>query len=222
MIRHRKEIEEMKKIYQWLLMGGLIVLTFCLGITTYATSKTSQAGITFTGDGSIEVSVILQKKDKETNKVLSDATFELRDETGKLITVNQPMTTDGKGEIHLTRLFPGKYTFVETKSPKGYQLDQTPIPFEIGFDKTSVKVVAYNQKNKKVDDIKNPTTNSENSSKIPNAENKKPVGQKQELGKQTKGKLPKTGTKISYTWVFVGVFILAIVVYGTYRKYRMR
>lgn len=68
MMRHRKEIEEMKKIYQWLLMGGLIVLTFCLGITTYATSKTSQAGITFTGDGSIEVSVILQKKTKKQIK----------------------------------------------------------------------------------------------------------------------------------------------------------
>lgn len=212
----------MKKIYQWLLMGGLMVLTFCLGITTYAESKTSHAGITFTGDGSIEVSVTLQKKDKETKEVLSDATFELRDEKGTVVEVAQSMTTDGKGEIHLTRLFPGKYTFVETKSPKGYQLDQTPIPFEVGFEKTAVKVVAYNQKNKKVDDIKSPTTNSENSSKIPNAENKKPVGQKQELGKQTKGKLPKTGTKISYTWAFVGLFILGIVVYGTYRKSRMR
>ncbi|MEB7922083.1 SpaA isopeptide-forming pilin-related protein, partial [Enterococcus faecalis] len=120
----------MKKIYQWLLMGSLMVLTFCLGITTYAESKTSQAGITFTGDGSIEVSVTLQKKDKETKEVLSDATFELRDEKGTVVEVVQSMTTDGKGEIHLTRLFPGKYTFVETKSPKGYQLDQTPIPFE--------------------------------------------------------------------------------------------
>ncbi|MEB7922073.1 SpaA isopeptide-forming pilin-related protein, partial [Enterococcus faecalis] len=120
----------MKKVYQWLLMGSLIVLTFCLGVTTYAESKTSQAGITFTGDGSIEVSVILQKKDKETKEVLSGATFELRDEKGAVVEVAQSMTTDGKGEIHLTRLFPGKYTFVETKSPKGYQLDQTPIPFE--------------------------------------------------------------------------------------------
>lgn len=212
----------MKKIYQWLLMGGLMFLTFCLGITTYAESKTSQVGITFTGDGSIEVSVILQKKDKETKEVLSDATFELRDEKGTVVEVAQSMTTDRKGEIHLTRLFPGKYTFMEIKSPKGYQLDQTPIPFEVGFDKPSVKVVAYNQKNKKVDDNKNPTTNSENSGKIPSAENKKPVGQKQELGKQTKGKLPKTGTKISYMWAFVGVFILGVVVYDIYRKYRMQ
>ncbi|MCU7701553.1 hypothetical protein ODV97_19350 [Enterococcus gallinarum] len=48
--------------------GELNGLTFCLGITTYAESKTSQAGITFTGDGSIDVSVTLQKRIKKQKK----------------------------------------------------------------------------------------------------------------------------------------------------------
>ncbi|WP_371682564.1 SpaA isopeptide-forming pilin-related protein [Enterococcus faecalis] len=48
-----------------------------------------------------------------------------------------------------TRLFPEKYTFVETKSPEDYQLDQMPIPLEAGFGQTSVKVTAYNEKSKK-------------------------------------------------------------------------
>ena len=170
-----------------------MVLTFCLGITTYAESKTSQAGITFTGDGSIEVSVILQKKDKETKEVLSDATFELRDEKGSVVEVAQSMTTDEKGEIHLTRLLPGKYTFVETKSPKGYRLDKTPIPFEVGFDQISVKVTAYNEKSKKTGGI----TPTESTNKNENTSNKKPVAQKQEVAKKAKGNLPKAGVKMS-------------------------
>ncbi|EGO8763446.1 LPXTG cell wall anchor domain-containing protein [Enterococcus faecalis] len=205
----------MKKIYQWLLMGSLMVLTFCLGITTYAESKTSQAGITFTGDGSIEVSVTLQKKDKETKEVLSDATFELRDEKGTVVEVVQSMTTDGKGEIHLTRLFPGKYTFVETKSPKGYQLDQTPIPFEVGFDQTSVKVTAYNEKSKKTGSI----TPTESTNKNESTSNKKPVTQKQEVAKKAKGNLPKTGVKMSSVWMILGILILVSAIYGMYRKY---
>ena len=205
----------MKKIYQWLLMGSLMVSTFCLGITTYAESKTSQAGITFTGDGSIEVSVTLQKKDKETKEVLSDATFELRDEKGTVVEVVQSMTTDGKGEIHLTRLFPGKYTFVETKSPKGYQLDQTPIPFEVGFDQTSVKVTAYNEKSKKTGSI----TPTESTNKNESTSNKKPVTQKQEVAKKAKGNLPKTGVKMSSVWMILGILILVSAIYGMYRKY---
>ncbi|MBD9927607.1 LPXTG cell wall anchor domain-containing protein [Enterococcus faecalis] len=209
----------MKKIYQWLLMGSLMVLTFCLGITTYAESKTSQAGITFTGDGSIEVSVTLQKKDKETKEVLSGATFELRDEKGAVVEVAQSMTTDGKGEIHLTRLFPGKYTFVETKSPKGYQLDQTPIPFEVGFDQTSVKVTAYNEKSKKTGGTTQSTTPVESTNKNQSTSSKEPVAQKQEVAKKAKGNLPKTGVKMSSVWMILGILILASAIYGMYRKY---
>ena len=205
----------MKKVYQWLLMGSLMVLTFCLGITTYAESKTSHAGITFTGDGSIEVSVTLQKKDKKTKEVLSGATFELRDEKGAVVEVAQSMTTDGKGEIHLTRLFPGKYTFVETKSPKGYRLDKTLIPFEVGFDQTSVKVTAYNEKSKKTGVI----TPTESTNKNESTSNKKPVTQKQEVAKKAKGNLPKTGAKMSSVWMILGILILVSAIYGMYRKY---
>ncbi|MCU2243126.1 SpaA isopeptide-forming pilin-related protein [Enterococcus faecalis] len=199
----------MKKIYQWLLMGTLMVLTFCLGITTYAESKTSQAGITFTGDGSIEVSVLLQKKDKETNKLLSNATFELRNEKGETVEVAQSMTTDAKGEIHLTRLVPGKYTFVETKSPKGYRLDQTPIPFEVAFDQTSVKVTAYNEKSKKSGEITPAESTNKNQS----------ISSKDSVVQKAKGIFPKTGNKSSSVWIIIGLFILVSAIYEMYRKY---
>ena len=100
-----------------LLMGILITaVTLCLGSITYATSRTSQAGISFTGDGSIEVSVTLKKQDKDTKTLLSGATFELHDESGQNVAVDESLTTDDKGEIYLDRLQPGKYTFVEIKS----------------------------------------------------------------------------------------------------------
>ena len=196
----------MKKIYQWFLMGSLMILTFYLGITTYAESKTSQAGITFTGDGSIEVSVILQKKDKDTNELLSDATFELLDESGELVKVDQPLTTDEKGEIRLTRLIPGNYTFVETNSPKGYQLDRTPIPFRVDFSQTSVKTIAYN---KKVEESKK-TGTSLNEKKNPSTRNQK-----------SSKNLPNTGAKISSFWIVVGLIILISTIYEMYRKYIM-
>lgn len=196
----------MKKICQWLLLPALMLSTLCLGITTYAESKTSQAGITFTGDGSIDVSVILQKKDKETNEVLSNATFELRDEAGKLVKVDQSMTTDEKGEIHLTRLFPGKYTFIETKSPEGYQIDKTPIPFEVSFAQTTVKVTAYNEKSKK----------------LASSDDKKTESQDQNSKKESKNKLPKTGTKNSSVWGALGILILLSAIYGMYRQHKTK
>ncbi|EIR4022457.1 LPXTG cell wall anchor domain-containing protein [Enterococcus faecalis] len=161
----------------------------------------------------------MQKKDKETKEVLSDATFELRDEKGSVVEVAQSMTTDEKGEIHLTRLFPGKYTFVETKSPKGYQLDQTPIPFEVGFDQTSVKVTAYNEKSKKTGGTTQSTTPVESTNKNQSTSNKKPVTQKQEVAKKAKGNLPKTGVKMSSVWMILGILILVSAIYGMYRKY---
>ncbi|HAP3551167.1 TPA: LPXTG cell wall anchor domain-containing protein [Enterococcus faecalis] len=157
----------------------------------------------------------MQKKDKETKEVLSDATFELRDEKGSVVEVAQSMTTDEKGEIHLTRLFPGKYTFVETKSPKGYRLDKTPIPFEVGFDQISVKVTAYNEKSKKTGGI----TPTESTNKNESTSNKKPVTQKQEVAKKAKGNLPKTGVKMSSVWMIIGILILVSAIYGMYRKY---
>lgn len=193
----------MKKICQWILLAFLMFSTLCLGITTYAESKTSQAGVTFTGDGTIDVSVILQKKDKETNELLSNATFELRDEAGKQVTVDQPMTTDEKGEIHLTRLYPGKYTFIETKSPEGYQIDKTPILFEVSFAQTSVKVEAYN---KKISKIALPSKTDD---------------EKKEVSKKLKNSLPKTGTKSSLIWSSIGIFILVITIYGIYH-YRVK
>lgn len=193
-----------------LLMGILITaVTLCLGSNTYATSRTSQAGISFTGDGSIEVSVTLQKQDKDTKALLSGATFELRDESGQNVAVDETLTTDDKGEIHLDRLQPGKYTFVEIKSPEGYQLNTTPIPFEVSFDQTEATVIAYNQKITNSSGSTQQNTNSSGSTK----QSEKPKKQ---------GFLPSTGMKDGTVYVFLGIIILIGALYLWYRHQKMK
>lgn len=177
----------------------LLVVSFVFATPCLAESKTSQAGISFTGDGSIEVSVTLQKQDKDTKVLLSGATFELHDESGQNIAVNESLTTDDKGEIHLVRLQPGKYTFVEVKSPEGYKLDATPIPFEVDFDQTTASVIAYNQKI--------------TSSQVSSAQTKKP---------KKKGLLPKTGMQSTTSYVFLGLLLLIGALYLFYRHQKTK
>ena len=203
-----------------LLMGILITaVTLCLGSNTYATSRTSQAGISFTGDGSIEVSVTLQKQDKDTKALLSGATFELRDESGQNVAVDETLTTDDKGEIHLDRLQPGKYTFVEIKSPEGYQLDTTPIPFEVSFDQTEATVIAYNQK---ITNSSGSTQQNTNSSGSTQQNTNSSGSTKQSEKPKKQGFLPSTGMKDGTVYVFLGIIILIGALYLWYRHQKMK
>ncbi|WP_423363875.1 MSCRAMM family protein [Mycoplasma sp. P36-A1] len=89
-------------------------------------------------------SVQLTKTDKETNKVLQGAVFELQDKDGNVIKSN--LTTDENGKIIVKDLKYGEYQFVEVKAPTGYVEDTTPIPFTIKKgDETLVKVGLTNQ-----------------------------------------------------------------------------
>lgn len=74
-----------------------------------------------------------------TAKVLSGATFELRDSTGKVVMTK---TTDSTGIISFTNLPFGTYILVETKAPAGYELDATPITVEINSTTVVKKDVA--------------------------------------------------------------------------------
>ncbi|WP_289891814.1 SpaA isopeptide-forming pilin-related protein [Virgibacillus pantothenticus] len=83
--------------------------------------------------------VELTKVDKDNKKQIIDgAVFELQNEAGKML--QEGLTTDKDGKIVVEDLKPGKYQFVETQAPKGYQLDETPIPFTIDKSKTEADV----------------------------------------------------------------------------------
>ncbi|MBC1359272.1 Cna B-type domain-containing protein [Listeria booriae] len=79
-------------------------------------------------------SAILVKKDTNTKAVLAGAVFNLVDENG--VTVLKDLTTDNNGIVRTGVLKPGSYTFVETKAPAGYLLDEKPVPFTISYGDT--------------------------------------------------------------------------------------
>ncbi len=68
-------------------------------------------------------------KTGENGLVLEGTVFELQDEEGN--TLLESLTTDEEGKLVVANLKPGSYQFVERASIAGYELDQTPIPFEI-------------------------------------------------------------------------------------------
>ncbi|MDB1717929.1 SpaA isopeptide-forming pilin-related protein, partial [Enterococcus casseliflavus] len=70
----------------------------------------------------------LLKTDSKENP-LPGAKFKIIDKEGK--TVIQDLVSDDKGFVSITNLAPGDYQFIETKAPRGYVLDETPVEFTI-------------------------------------------------------------------------------------------
>lgn len=94
-------------------------------------------------DGSVE----LEKLSAETNQPLQGAVFNLEDEEGNVI--ESDLITDENGQILIANIKDGNYQFVETKAPKGYQLNTTPIKFTIDDtnpEELHIKLTAFNQK----------------------------------------------------------------------------
>ena len=76
----------------------------------------------------IEGSIEILKIDGMNSKPLAGAEFTLYDSNGDDI---QTLTTGTDGKVIFKDVFYGKYTVKETKAPDHYELDSTPIPFEI-------------------------------------------------------------------------------------------
>ncbi|WP_256084981.1 prealbumin-like fold domain-containing protein, partial [Brochothrix thermosphacta] len=62
------------------------------------------------------------------------------DTDGKVI--ESGLTTDASGKIAVSDLTPGNYQLVETKAPTGYELDATPIKFEVEKGQTEAVQVS--------------------------------------------------------------------------------
>ncbi|MGC9268044.1 SpaA isopeptide-forming pilin-related protein [Listeria ivanovii] len=88
-------------------------------------------------------SVILTKKDSMTEAELKGAEFELQTKAGA--NVKNALVTNENGNITVSDLAPGDYQFVETKAPKGYDLNKEPVTFTIEFNQQeTVKVNKMN------------------------------------------------------------------------------
>ncbi|WP_144561114.1 SpaA isopeptide-forming pilin-related protein, partial [Bacillus paralicheniformis] len=90
-------------------------------------------------------SVVLTKVGQDDKSAgLQGAQFDLTDETGKVLKTG--LATDADGRITVYGLKPGNYQFVETKAPKHYQLDKTPISFTVkNTDTKPIEMTAENQ-----------------------------------------------------------------------------
>ncbi|MGV2622827.1 UNVERIFIED_CONTAM: SpaA isopeptide-forming pilin-related protein, partial [Halobacillus marinus] len=85
--------------------------------------------------GAVEIN-----KTGEDGKTLAGVTYELQDENGE--TLRTDLQTDAEGVLTVEDLKPGKYQLVETASIPGYDIDSTPIPFEIELGQESAAEVS--------------------------------------------------------------------------------
>ena len=76
----------------------------------------------------LEGSAYLYKTD-EASDPLAGAEFKIVDSEGG--TVKEGLVSDDKGFINSGLLTPGHYQFLEVKAPSGYELDSTPIDFDV-------------------------------------------------------------------------------------------
>ncbi|NGP46536.1 LPXTG cell wall anchor domain-containing protein [Bacillaceae bacterium SIJ1] len=94
----------------------------------------------------IKGKVVLTKVDSaDSNVVLKGAEYTLRDEKNEA--VYKELSTDSNGKLEIDNLRPGKYKLIETKAPTDYELDQTPIEFEITFPQTGNEIVTKTHAN---------------------------------------------------------------------------
>ncbi|HDO7733387.1 TPA: LPXTG cell wall anchor domain-containing protein [Enterococcus faecalis] len=89
-------------------------------------------------------SVELIKTDEKTKEPLRGAVFEIRNSSGEII--RSALQTNLEGKIVVDGLKAGEYSFIETKAPTGYVLDNTPIKFMIKKDQTEAVQVSMSNK----------------------------------------------------------------------------
>lgn len=138
----------------------------------------------------------LVKIDQQKN-ALAGAEFKVTDaETGQ--TVARSLRSDNQGLVQVNHLQPGKYTFVETKAPDGYQLSKQAVAFTIAAtakDKPELvdagTFVNEKQPVSKKTKPNQPTT-------------KQAARETGWLG------LPKTNTQVNYFFVFIGLLLVSL------------
>lgn len=117
---------------------------YVLNPTEHTVTITANGQVVAVGDvlNTKEVGKIeLTKVDKENASKLAGAEFDIKDALGNVV---DHITTDAKGVATSKNLPLGAYTLVETKAPKGYKLDSTPVSATIKKQGEIVKVERTN------------------------------------------------------------------------------
>ncbi|AKP67808.1 SpaA isopeptide-forming pilin-related protein [Companilactobacillus ginsenosidimutans] len=124
---------------------------------------------------------IVYKVDSADNQALVGAEFKLLDAEGNVVA--SPLKTDAQGILDMSDLAPGQYSLVEITAPEGYELNSTPIAFEVIAGKTASVYVK---------DVKLPTDGSLTVLKV-DSETKKPLAGATFNILDSTGKVVKTG-----------------------------
>lgn len=124
--------------------------TIIEGQTTILTAENNKTGTPEPDTGE----VVLVKQDSENGEHLAGAVFDLVAKDGTIIQSN--LTTDDNGEITVSNLSPGEYSFKEITAPTGY--DKTEIPWDFIIEKDQPQKITITAENTKSPLI--PTTGS--------------------------------------------------------------
>ncbi|EAC2410867.1 hypothetical protein AF435_04465 [Listeria monocytogenes] len=149
--------------------------------------------------------VELSKIDVTTSDPLPETGIQILNEEGKIVVEGR---TDKDGLFKFKSLPAGKYSFREFDAPKGYELDETPLPFEIKENNEIVKCEMTNKKIPETPQIEEPEP------KEPKPENPK---------LKEKGFLPQTGEQqrnklILVTGLLLVGFASGLAGYQMYKK----
>lgn len=104
----------------------------------FTVTNTDVKAIPITATNKLNAVTLTKVDTNDQNAKLSGAEFKLENSSGQPVTtdvtgktLSTTWTTDSDGQFTVNGLPTGNYQFVETKAPNGYQLDQTPIPFQV-------------------------------------------------------------------------------------------
>lgn len=180
------------------------------GIHAWEDEDMAKVSLNENSTGDFLGKVILKKVDANNAKKLEGAQFTLKSSEGKVI--KEELETNENGEIVLSDLENGGYSFIETRPPNGYKLDASPVNFYVDSSKKrEVHVIKENEKATIAMTEKTHKTHKTHkaSHQVSRAENLAKADHKTDKPKfqSTKPvKLPRTGEKSSFLLMFLGVF----------------
>ncbi|MFM2487490.1 SpaA isopeptide-forming pilin-related protein [Enterococcus avium] len=163
--------------------------------------------------------LLLKKTDSKTGKRLANAEFKLVTGEDKIVEGQEMIVTGKDGTILIKGLTDGSYKLIETKAPKGYQLDATPIEFSVKDNQPNVKEVT--KENTPIAEPEIEKTKDETKNSV----TKKNTTTHQSTTRSTSTtskRLPSTGSQNSGIWSTLGILVLLIVLGVVVLKVRKR